>query len=254
MVDYGQPIRDEVVSLSFNPFQLPPDTLANPPDHEATQARVAFESRIRAAYVRAMRRWINENNPGADSTWGADHNPKYDGGIAPNGRNYRSSWVSIADFLAEHNCFDAEGFIDANCIPGARPPEPAQLITQTAIDTYRSRAANTPKALQSALTSQAGVFRVENLKLRRWYPDTAKQEIWRRVLLTLDVQISPLFCYCLAAREGFSDICQLYEELAISQYMTNPAAYRQAWAAVLPDTLIQHCDALLAEINGGRQG
>ena len=245
MVGYGQLKQDEIVS------SIPENTRANPPEHAETTVRQQFESRIRAAYVRAMRRWINTTNSCTNSTWGSKHKPELDGGMASNGRRYTSAWSAIATFLVNSNCLDVESFISANCMSGARPPNPHSLHTKDAMDVYCNHARLAPMQLSSALANQAGTFTVETTKLKQWYPDEPDSELWRRVLLTLDIQLSPLFCYCVAAKEGIPEVCQQFEELAISQYMTQPTAYKSTWSSVLPDALVQYCDALLATISRG---
>ena len=125
VASYGQRNRDVGVNLYSDPFQLPSSARANLPGHATGEVRRVFEQRLRAAYVRAMRRWVNESNAGAVSAWGSKPIPKYDGGLASNGRRYVSAWAALATFLAEHNCLDPEGFIAANCIPGCASAESA---------------------------------------------------------------------------------------------------------------------------------
>ena len=125
------------------------------------------------------------------------------------------------------------------------------MATEAAFDRYQALSATSTRELRYSLSSQAALFKDENVRMRTWYPHTAQRELWRLILLTIDIQLSPLFCYCLGVKEGFDDVRQQYEELAVSQYMTNPAAYKEAWITVLPEFLVQHCDALLAAIGQG---
>lgn len=150
----------------------------------------------------------------------------------------RSVWWVLARFLAAED-FSPEAFIEAQFDrlgPTARPPEPRQLRSAACVRRAAQFVAATAREipLELVLQRKQAATRISYLQL---YGREAKEDSYAIALLDSDLELSPLFRYCLALSIGglrFRRIAKRFETEACFQYQRYRKHYKRHWGELLP--------------------
>ncbi len=148
-----------------------------------------------------------------------------------------SIWVRLATFCLSHR-IEPEAYMqaqfDSDEMRLRRSPEPAQLMTEGRLCSYREARARHGAMVAQALHSQLGVVRAE---VAFTMEAAMSAEAATLVVLMNDgIELSPLFRYCIARSIGKA--CQLaaksYRLEAIMQFNCFPEHYVAHWRRYLP--------------------
>jgi len=207
-----------------------------------------FAARVREAYV-SRRRALVSTLEGVPSTYGMQRMPKWDGGEDSSGRRHTSIWVRIALMLLEANCFDAEGYVNF-VMEGGVLVEPNWLLSRQRLRNYMINLVGTKSQRQREYAAELEQFVAAVNTTRCWFPDKTDQELWEHVLLSQPRwHLSALFCYATALSFGARYIADIYEDLALKQFMQDPNGYVTGWGEQLPEEIVQRAEAYRRSFN-----
>lgn len=208
----------------------PANAVANIPRSEEERQREITIERLKAAYVRERRRWLQANRgfEGRD-----DLNPYWD-----------TAWPRAADFVITHGC-DPDTYIHAQFNRG-RFVTPKQLWTPKALEAYRKFVQESEGIIADRLAAETRVFEARLFEYQPFLQGRTKEEQWRFLLNDTTLALTPLFRYCVAASCSFHPIMDQYEEQALYQYLGNRQAYDMHWSAVIPPRLRERARQYLA--------
>ncbi len=181
--------------------------------------------RIRASYFLIYNYFNNE----ADSQYGAQPIPQWDGGQSK-GKIFRPIWTKIAQQLLRHGITNVERFIYSQF--ASRPNKkifPTHLLTQRALDYYSEFDKFADAELEMRLRADMCRFKEQFQQLGRENLD--------RILLDPNNDISPLFRYIVAKTESRSAILPKLKTLAKIQFGLDPVGYSRVWGRFVPSEL-----------------
>jgi len=205
---------------------------------ETREIRSALTRRIREIYVTHCRRYIEERT-GVPSRYGERAMPKWDGGVAADGKKYTSVWMRLARFVVEHQV-DPATLIRATFTAwieetdSQNPPTPLMVMRESSLQRARTLRGDLEADAQRQLAIQRESFRIGVIVTADRYSITADQATGR-ILRDTSRELSALFRYCMAVAKGYPDIAELYREDAFRHYAFNADAYDSVWGDVVPD-------------------
>jgi len=191
--------------------------------------------RIRQAYIRERRRHQRAIT-GKEGKYGIKAMPRWDGGRDDEGVNRKSIWLDIARHLLDMKCLSPERFVQAQFVE-KRPPQPPMLKSEAAWDRFLRFDSDAEERLKNEFKSECFVFAAQCQSASTWFPDYDKIALWRFVLKDLEVALSALFRFCVAASEDFGDVTAQFHDLALQEYLQDPHGYDCAWGENIPDFL-----------------
>jgi hypothetical protein len=216
---------------------------AGRPDGEGTSAAELEDAeRLKAAYTNAYRA-LQEALLGRKSFY--KPSPMFDGHPGSLEESPRESvWLKAARALRRLG-YDPEAYVRAQFDVYSKngPPRPDQLTSPSSVRLYehRCRGEEVVARERFSLGSQVEVAkqRIEALVAGGYAPEDA----WYEVLLDPDVDLSPLFRYCLAVSisrkadaedERFAELSAELKPAAVAQYTTYQEAFDAEWVKFLP--------------------
>lgn len=149
----------------------------------------------------------------------------------------QNTWLDLArKFLAKK--IDPEPYIRESFdkMVLGKPPEPRQLLSEAAIEHWEKMKDKLEGEVETALTIQTRLAYSGITYLR---PAHTENQAYTLVLRDEDLDLSPLFRYCLAVRLGrkepeFLTIAAGCRMGAVLQFMRYEEAYLKHWSAWLP--------------------
>lgn len=151
----------------------------------------------------------------------------------------KPAWLDLARHLADCGVTMLELFVEAQfhaLAPTARAPEPLQLRTDACLSRYRDYVEGTEADVILELKLQTGLA-ADRITFLQLYGDAAKEDSYAIVLLDDDLELSPLFRYCLATSLGgsrFHRIAKRYGPEACCEYCRCRKYYKRHWKRILP--------------------
>jgi len=188
---------------------------------------------VREAYFREYRDWVLRVRS-TESHRGLSPEPRWDGGLHTDGKNYRPVWVQIADALIKAQCHSADLYIGAQFV-GRSIPQPNQLLTAAAWTRYIENTHALESQIRYRYTGDADRFTFAVLETGYLYPQKQVRDVWLHVLRNWNYDLSPLFCAIVAEANNFPDVVEMFRELAIDQYKKLPVAYDTYWGSCVPE-------------------
>ena len=194
-------------------------------------------SDIRQLWVNAHRDW-ELRTTGTPSDWGHRFMTKWDGGVSEDGRVHGSVWVKIALFVMA-NELDLEVLITAVFYKQLyKPPYPNMAHGAAALERYR---VYTSPGTQLELRNEL-IYALESQKQRATSDVLTKTKYynlddniaWRITIGSKSIPLTPLFRYCVAVNQQWSDIAEQYYPTARKQYKQRPKLYDDVWGEWIP--------------------
>lgn len=184
----------------------------------------------RAAYIREMRKHLLRLT-------GSDHfnlHPKWDGGLDEKHRRCPDVWLRIAKFMLRNGlnpvaCIEARFREIAKTANRIRPD---QIALPSKLELYHKVCQVDEKHLAQQLRTEQQLCCAE-IEMS-WLFDMHGREAWEYVLLNDNLELSPLFRYCLASSEKLQSVMDRYCQEAVAQYLMSPAGYDSTWTRWLP--------------------
>lgn len=200
---------------------------------------------VRSTYCELRNRWhsLHERR---ETNWGAQVVPKYDGGTGPGGQKYKSVWDRVARFVIQ-NSAEPRRFVQVQfAVRQAKPIEPTELVSPRALELYRY---NEKTAFEDILRlfhyqQQRAATEFNKLRPCKINHQWTDADIHRAVLGNTLVQLSALFRYCIAHREGYTSIADRYKDEALVQYLSQPEDYDKIWVGWIPPELTNEAQLL----------
>jgi len=192
---------------------------------EASRALDKAAQRLYYAYKREMNRVIGE-------VWRGESKriPKYDA-------KHSKPWERMAAQLMAAGISNIEGFVHFQFRFGTSR-QPAQLLARDAITKYQESLTEIRVGQRLEWRAACDEFELHAQTLSFATKMTVAQ-IQRRVLTTTVYGFSPLFCYCVAAKNDHADICQSCHDAALKQLLTDYEGYATNWAKYIPADLLK---------------
>lgn len=198
--------------------------------------------RVKSCYIQERSRW---------ETFKAGHTvmykpPKsYDGlrAITVDGevelqRSKSSVWFKLVNWC-QHNDANPEEYVRVafSSLPmSVSAPEPIQLMSNKYLEKWKSVSVTIPEVLTRKLQAEQRIASTHFVYRRTIYKEK-HQFALRCVLTNADLELSPLFRYCVAVDTNTPDmqpiILKFFAE-AVLQFECYREAYTSAWASVLP--------------------
>jgi len=192
---------------------------------------------VRQAYIAARRAW-EQRFTAKESSYLPG--PMWDGGEL-HGRRYQPVWPKVVTYLMQRH-FDGsiEEYMDVQFRQSGltRPPAPNQVFNDGAWQSYLKRPI-IPDLRRREFKTQGSKAAVEVAMLED-LDGYDKEQATLRVVLNADLQLSPLFRYCLASSVGTPAGDELAQKLfgqALKQFQSDVAGYQEHWASMLPARL-----------------
>ncbi len=244
MVLFGNPVHgDQKVAhriVKIPPaavMQTPPEeddtppVLTNRPELTVRQRQVAiYGERARLAYQRNCRNYVARLR-GVDSFNGASKdNP---------------AWELVGELVLSQGWLSPEQFIAAQFTTGTIP-QIKKLVSGDSCKRYTAYADDILLKLAAEWSTASMQFRSACRDTATTFPTYPNARIWRRTLMDFSYTISPLFRYCVAASEGFTEEAEKLYESALQQLLSEPDGYVSAWHGKIPGALLA---AVAATIN-----
>ena len=234
--------RPKTTPTGFNPtnkskvVKIP--TVTGPPAH-AVRAWL-----VKVAYVQERSRWESFKD-GATVTYRPPRS--YDGkkpvtidGEVEMAPGKDSVWQRIVDWC-DNRGIPPEQYIRAvfSDLPIDRKcaPDPPQILGPVYEDKWKKVSAKVPDRLAAALASEKALARTHLIVNQSLHGDTA-EFAQRLVLADGNLDLSPLFRYCLAMSIGtkvMRKLARKFQAEAVLQFECYPQHYEKVWAKMLPD-------------------
>ena len=124
---------------------------------------------------------------------------------------------------------------------------PNMLALDKYLDLYREACRSLPEEMQQEFANQQErcydrlMITTADLQVERPRADPAElgKVALNRVLLNSQLELSPLFRYCLAYDNGLDWIAEHFYEAAHRQYLLAPRLHREIWGKWIPEVLIK---------------
>ena len=220
-------------------------TMMQEPKRRRPRSQVMKElaSQVRTAYIEERRLWEAHKHPET----GEDSRPYVPGPYWDGGKNRLTGkarppyWPRVVKFLVENGIQDFRGYIAAQfAARNVMGPvaTPKNLVGEKALRIWskwkkgkKERAAS----ISSRFNCQKQILRCALVAQHEDLPDLSPEQIRQDVLLDTDLELSPLFRYCLAVSEGEARIAKLYETAAMAEFLSNDEAYCRVWREWIPE-------------------
>jgi hypothetical protein len=202
--------------------------------------------RIRQCWVEEQRNFSLRTS-GAAGDWGEKHMTKWDGGTDSLGKEHASVWLKIARFCMDNNLepFQLIRAMFYDALP-ALPPRPNQAHGNYALEKYRHfTSPGTYLEIKNLYTSKFETqkqYVTSNVFSRIKYSGRDEITAWKLAITEKGAPLSPLFRYCVAINQGWTDIASMYAEKARVQYLYSPKLYDAVWQEWIPNTLKEKVD------------
>ena len=193
----------------------------------------ADASRLREAYVAAVRALHDRRNPGGQPSR-YNSNVTFDGGYhATSGRTYKPLWPKLAAQAREVG-FDPVILVRVlfAAWTADNAPTPHKLLDGDNVGRCRRLAATRRAAVATALRTEEAVFRSALWAAAQSVTDAPAAV--RYVLNDMGQPMSPLFRLCAARLRGCDDVAARWHAAAVAQYDAEPGYYRESWGHILP--------------------
>ena len=163
--------------------------------------------------------------------------PRWDGGRDAAGRRSQPIWPKIAKFVLSHH-LDPVQFVRSQFHGRlSNAPTPNMCLTPSAVQRYKEYSDKIFTRLTFEFQQQN---REAEYSLRRFLQDGYQQDQACRLVIDSGFTVlSPLYRYCLAVATGHSDLADVWEPDALSQFMLNPDDLERIFGAFLPVQLQQ---------------
>lgn len=212
-------------------------------EEEGRKALRPLAAQIRIAYILAYRAHF-QARVGVPSNFGSKPMPRWDGGVASDGRTYKPIWYRIArEALVRQIAPD-------DLIRGAfrdwdrkEPPWPTNLLSEATLAWAQQNPGITIEDTQRALGVQKDIWDLQIFLYRDEYRcDFATAA--RAVLRNRRLELSSIFRYCMAVEGQDGVTAAEFEGGAVVQYIYNRRAYDQGWGELIPPRLRSIADRL----------
>ena len=171
------------------------------------------------------------------ATYGEKYMSQWDGGETPQGRRATAVWPKIAEKLVQCGAdpvdFIRAQFENANW---ARPPAPNSLLSEAAVDRWRTYKEGAGEKLQRLIESDVNQVSLHVLPLTVTLKWPYKKAL-EHVLCNRSLPVTPLIRYCFAVREELLDAAAQYREPALLQYVLQLDDYASLMADMIPPEL-----------------
>ncbi len=195
---------------------------------------------IRKVWAEERRRF-ELRTTGVASDWGNRHMCRWDGGVANDGKHYNPVWPRIAALCDKYNLVP-DLLVRAMFHNRMQyPPEPSQAVGNEAISRYRlftsaSTRLERTADIRSAFGCDKSLSTAEVARQKKYFKRD-EAGAWRITLVTMTVNLSPLFRYCVACNQGWDDIAMQFQSPAMRQYLQNADLYDEVWGEYIPENL-----------------
>jgi hypothetical protein len=156
---------------------------------------------------------------------GDHHAVRWDGGEDVYGRRYEPIWPKIAkrlikDFISPERAIRAV-FMTAH---GTSAPLPNVLLGKNLARTVEVTAENRFEEIKRQANVEVEYAKTHIILLMSSYTETQSQ---RLAIVSSEIQLTPLFRFCLAVKFGHFDLAEKYRERAFNQFINDAECYRQ---------------------------
>lgn len=206
---------------------------------------------VRELYVREVRKFLWQR--GDVSDYGSQPIPQWDGGKDAYGRTHVSLWPHIAKFFVDNElspelvicCM----FREAQLRGAATYPPPSLFIGDLSLAIYKRH------RLQ-IITEKAAEYFSDQERLRTWiwqyklHYKMDDADAMRHALSANRSDLSPLFRYCMARKNGLTDVAEKFKSRALLEYVWNKDLLEE-WSEILPSDIQQDAERVKAELCEG---
>jgi hypothetical protein len=210
------------------------DGIKPPPrvsDEDRPLVPLAQEARV--AYIMAYRGHVMAMT-GVPSEFGSRLVPRWDGGVASDGKTYKPIWFAVvrAALAAGVSVVDLIGAaFDSWTSP--QPPWPTHLLGAEIAARAAENRGESERRVRDALEIQVENFDTEISVLCRRQRCTS-EEAAHRALMDPLLELSAVFRYCAAVAAGDEVVAGQWRDLAFRQYVFHTAAYDTTWGDLIP--------------------
>jgi hypothetical protein len=198
--------------------------------------------RLRSAYFRNYNWLAGQVSPGSI------RNPErryaaLDGGRGAFNRYAKSVWGDIAAMLQQRHVLDPEGYIAAQFV-SALPTTRSQLLGDAAWSRYKEWLQERERRRNCAIDVELSSLQVE---VDRYLASVGGdlRQARNAVLLGVRYRLSPVFRYVIAHHDGYNEVTQMWQSLAVDDYLRDPKGYDLLWGNLLPESLKQQAETHL---------
>lgn len=205
-----------------NTSQLVPDEVLEIESDKTGEFKKSV-NRVRSSYFWFYNHYNNQN----EQTYGKDEIEKWDGGKYK-GKLYKPIWYAIVKKLKQYNITNIERFVAAQFV--FRPDKhiyPTHLCSSHAIEFYEKFRDTADRNIYETLRSSTNLFKSLFDEVKS---DPNPTET---VLGNLQNDLSPLFRYVIAKKEGLSNIAEAVREMAYAQFRKDPEGYLKIWGPIV---------------------
>lgn len=187
-------------------------------EKEKDQSRLVVD-RLRSSYF-----WFyNTYNNYQDYSYGSKEIEKWDGGEWK-GKQHQPIWGKIIHNLNKHKITNIERFVAAQFLYRSdKRIYPTHLLSSQSIDYYYRLNETADRNLSELLRCNLSLFKVLFDEVRHDKNPTLT------VLGNIQNDLSPLFRWIVASREGLSEVVNKIESAAYTQLRKDPEGYLRLW-------------------------
>jgi hypothetical protein len=187
--------------------------------------------------------WIEEKRKYAQSQGGNQTKykpgPRLDGGCDSVGRSFKPIWPRLAKFVLDYK-LDPVAFVRSQfeSCKGRPPVSPQMLTSSMALQRYRHYTANNVNIVELQLARDIQIRSARDaIELNKRLYGPTSLDVYRDVILDVNVAITALFRYMLAIECNIPELAQRWYEQALKQYMYEQDAYDLVWGPLIPQDL-----------------
>lgn len=195
-----------------------------------------------AAHIRNL--WVNAHRDmelrtkGKSTGWGQRTMPQWDGGIGSDGKHHKNVWLKIAEFVAQ-NDLDAAILVTSIFYKQIDfIPTPNFAVGAKALERYNDyMSPGTQLEIRADLThafeSQKQRATSDVFTKVKYYKLDEK-DAWRITIGSRTVPLTPLFRYCVAVNQNWTEIAEQFYPTARKQYRQLANLYDEVWGEWIP--------------------
>ncbi len=216
------------------------------PLHTPEQVDINID-RVRRAYIRNRKHFIGAVE-GEPSSYGDKSLNKWDGKKTAYGVQHKPVWPNITKEVSNITD-DYEGYVNAQfqllsaITHKIAPPQPNQLLCNTARLNYKNHVAHAPQFYNNKLKSEHNTFDMESDRIDDWYGVASDEAAWEMILSNTGNGLSPLFRFCVAYSEDLS--YEIFQTEALDQLLLDPRSYLDYWKEIIPEPFMLSVPELL---------
>jgi hypothetical protein len=185
------------------------------------------------AYIMAYRGHMLATT-GVPSEFGSRLAPRWDGGVASDGKTYKPIWFAVVRAALEADV-SVDDLIGAafDSWTSPQPPWPTHLLSAEVVARAAENRGEAVRRVRDALAIQVESFDTEISVICRRQRCTS-EEAAHRALMDPILELSAVFRYCAAVAAGDEVVAGRWRDLAFRQYVFRAAAYDTAWGDLIP--------------------